>query len=563
MQRITARRLAWLGLLGGLLPVGIPEVARAADPPPAVVLHVAPTGSDAANGSAGAPLATLGAALARTSGGERIVLAAGTYPSARDDRVRMDEVVVEGAGAQATRIAGLEIYGGQRVRFRDIGFTGPVSIQGHNIRHAAQPASAITLERSDFTYAGSCIRIREGARNIAVLDSRIHDCASGIVGPGNLYRSSGILIRGNTIERMNTDGIQFGAWDDVRIEDNLIQHIVDANSVIHNDGIQLTGNSTGVAITANRILRSRSQLLLIQDAVGPLNDIAVTNNLMAGTFGVGLQSQGATRARFVNNTIWNAKDGGLWLRRGYPRDGTEVVPTDTLLVNTVARTIAVMEGAATATAAGNVVECPTYVGPVLAPGTACVTTMGFVGAVPATDPVNPSLERDDYRLRSDSPARPLGSAISLPPVDLAGVVRDGPVPGALHRSEVEPVPVLIAGVGRTSNRTDFTIDVRGPLVRPTGTATIENVYERTRAAGDVSCVRIAGNRATFGIRDTAGAEPVFREYYVEDLGAGGARFAALTTTASTPPPTDCRFALRRPGSGQLIASGRITVAAPG
>lgn len=564
MQRILRSRLARAGTVASLALLGGGPVALAQSPP--TTLYVAPTGSDAGDGSAAAPLATLGAALKRAGGGERISLAAGSYPSARDERVRASEVVVEGAGAQSTRIAGLEIYGGQRLRFRDVGFTGGVAIQGHNIRHAAQPAIDVLIERADFSSAGACVKIREGSRNVAVVDSHLHDCASGIVGPGNLYRSSGILLRGNTIERMTSDGMQFGAWDDVRIEDNLIQHVVDPNNAIHNDGIQLTGNSSRVSIVGNRIFHARNQLLLVQDAIGPIDDVTLTNNLMAGTYGVGVQSQGATNARFVNNTIWNAKDGGLWLRRGYTRGGTEVVPTDSVVVNNVARTFETREGAAAATAAGNVMPCPSaYSGVVVPAGTTCVDDLRFVGEVPASDPMNPSLDRDAYRVRSDSPARLAGTTAWLPAVDLAGVARDVAVPGALHLSElvVAPRNPLIVGSGRTSNRTDFQIEVNGPASGASGSATVENRYEGTRHAGEVTCVRMAGNRATFGIRDTAGSQPIFREYYVEDLGTGSARFAAITPTATTAPPADCRTAPRRPGSGQLIASGQITVTATG
>ena len=414
-------RLAALAAIAVPFALAAPAGAQTA----VTTIYVAPTGSDTAAGTSTAPLKTLGTALSRATGGQRIQLAAGSYPLAKDDKARSSSVQVVGAGPTKTQVAGLTLSGGQRLSFSAIKFTGTVAILGHPVKHAAQPATKVSFSASEFTASGACVSIKEGSREIALTGNSIHDCSSGIVGPGNVYVTDGVTIERNTIQRITADAIQFGAWNNVRVADNTIRDIVDPAAVIHNDGIQFTGNSKHVVIASNRILNSRSQLLFIQDAIGPVDDVQVVNNLLVGAGAVALQSLGATHARFVNNTIWNAKDGGLWLRRGSTRnDGTYVVPNDTVMSNNVARTIRLMEGAATSAAAGNVVLCPTpYSGSsmVVPPGAACVADHGFV-----TD------ANGDLRLSAESPTRALGSTLALPATDLTGAARIGAVPGAFN-----------------------------------------------------------------------------------------------------------------------------------
>jgi uncharacterized protein DUF1565 len=384
-------------------------------------LYVTPTGSDTAAGTSAAPLKTLGAALGRATGGERIELAPGSYPLARDTKVRTTDVLIAGAGTGSTSVAGLEIFGGQHLRFFDMRFTGPVTIQGHPTKHAAQPATAVAIGSSEFTTSGTCLTIKEGSQEVSLVNSWLHGCYSGVVGPGNPYISRGIQITGNTIEQIKSDGIQFGAWSDVDIADNVIRDVKDPAGVIHNDGIQMTGSSADVRIERNDVRRSGTQLIFIQDAIGPIDHVDVVDNLLATAPAVALQSQGATRSSFINNTIWDAKDGGLWIRAGYVRNGVSVVPTDTVMVNNLATTIRVMEGAVTATSAGNVMQKPSYSGVAIPAGTVTVADPGFVARTAG-----------DYRLSATSAARPLGSWTLLPDVDLTGETRTAAVPGAYN-----------------------------------------------------------------------------------------------------------------------------------
>lgn len=413
VKRTTACRKAPKGKLCRKLSVRVRRATTGR------TLYVAPNGSDAATGSAGAPLATLTAALAQAAGGERIVVAAGSYPRATDTRERSATVTVTGPGAALAKVAGMKIEGGQELAISGLGFTAQVSVRYHATRMKAQPARDIAFSAADFTApAGSgCIEARNAVSGLSITDSVIHDCVTGFgAGAGGaIPQSRGLLLSGNRFERFTGDAIQFGQWDDVRITRNVITGMRDPAGVIHNDGIQLTGNVRGVMIAMNRITDSRTQLIFIQDAVGPIDDVTVKNNLIAGAGAVAVQSQGATNARFLNNTIWKAKDGGLWLRQGSSRPGVaRSVPTDTVVLDNIISGFKLLEGAAPIEAAGNAGYCASWETP--AAGFACLPDVGFVSG--------------DYRLRPDAAARPLASGAAGVATDIDGALRPAPAPGA-------------------------------------------------------------------------------------------------------------------------------------
>lgn len=411
-----------------LPPAQVGTVPRQAPPVPAGPrLYVAPTGTDAGTGSAGDPLATLTEALERASGGQVIQLAAGGYPRATDRRERTSTVTVLGPAAGVATVRGMTIEGGQELDIRDLHFTDIISVRYHPSRRLAQPARHVVFRTSEFTApAGQgCLTARNGVQGFAVEDSWIHDCTTGFgAGAGaSIPQSSGLTFTGNTFERFTSDALQFGQWDDVSITGNVIRDIKDpcptGTNCIHNDGVQLTGNDRRVVIADNRISNARTQLIFIQDAVGPIDDVTVQNNLVYGAGAVAIQSQGATNARFLHNTVWGGKDGGLWLTQGYNRDGVTIVPTDSIVANNVLSTYRRLGGAWTHISAGNTIACRSGQRPTsnASEGWTCFTDMGFA---------------DGYRLRDDSPARSAGSIKVTVPWDIDGAPRTGPVPGAFR-----------------------------------------------------------------------------------------------------------------------------------
>ena len=288
------------------------------------------------------------------------------------------------------------------------------------MRRLAQPARHIAFSDDDFTApGGGCISARNGVEGFTVSASRIHDCENGFgaaAGP-TIPRSTGLTFTNNTFEHFSGDAIQFGNWDQVRITGNTIRDMRDPAGKIHNDGIQITGYSRGVVIAGNRMSDSRHQLIFMQDALGPIDDVRVENNLLLRAGGVALQSQGITAAQIVNNTIWDNGVAGLWLTPGFERDGVRVMPTDTVVANNVVQKFELLGGVTVATAAGNVTACNAT----LAPGSTCLRDIGFdsAGAEP-------------FRLTAASAARGLGSTAAFAGTDLSGLARSAAVPGAFR-----------------------------------------------------------------------------------------------------------------------------------
>jgi hypothetical protein len=413
MTQMILRKLA--PVVAVLALVLVPSSAHAAS-----TYQVSPTGNDAAAGTAAAPLATLGQALVRAQGGDRIVLAAGSYPVATDNKARTADVTVVGAGTGRTFVKGLKVEGGQHLDVSRITFTDPVVIRGHAWYPSTIPGSDVDFHDNEVATTATCVTIKANAQRIRIAGNDLHGCSVGIAGPGQPLQSSDIDLVDNRITDSTSDGIQFGSWDDVRVDSNEIARVSDPAKSIHNDGIQLTGDSTHVTINANHIVDSRVQLIFIQDAIGAIDDVTVSNNLVVGSGGAAIQSLGATRARFVNNTAWNGAAGGVWSGKGSTRNGTNVMPADTVVANNIANTIKYLDNVRPAVATGNVMPCPAkYSGIVVPVGTSCLSNIAFADATSGA-----------YWLQQSSQARTLGSAELATPDDLNQNPRVGGVPGA-------------------------------------------------------------------------------------------------------------------------------------
>lgn len=408
---------------------GSPEVERATPVTTDADLFVSSGGDDAASGTETDPFRSIDHALKAAGQGPAVVeVQGGTYPVLKDGRERSGLVTVRASRDTQPSIEGVVVYGGQRLAFdgfelgavsihganevsvSDSDISGPVAVQ--NI--ADTPSSTIRLASNVVSAAGkACVTVRGGARDVVVQDNHIHGCRVGISGAVNSPQSSGIAIRDNVIERLDADGIQFAGWDDVVIDGNVIRDMkpIDAS---HSDAIQFMGNSSGVRVTNNVLARSWfGQLVLIQDNFGPIDDVLVANNLMHDAYeGFAVQNAGATGVRFINNTIWRSRYGGLLLRQS-KFSGT--TPTDTVVVNNILSGYSEVEGARTARREANAVQqCSPS------------DTEDTAGLLCDMDPAFVNPEADDYELQADSPARNAGTPDGAPTHDLRDRLRGTP-----------------------------------------------------------------------------------------------------------------------------------------
>lgn len=370
----------------------------------APVVHVSPSGGDGADGTTAQPLRTVDAALAKIPGGGTVLVAPGRYPPIRDITVHARPVTVMGE-ASRPRFSGIELYGAQNLRLVHLAVRGGVLISSHPVLKERQVAAHVQLRDSlitdPSTYARSqesaCVQVRAGARDVALLNNVIQRCGAGIGGGGPVdVPSTHIQMRGNLLQDFSADAMQLGRWHRVVIDRNVIRHVRDPRRFVHNDAIQFVGGDQHVAITNNEIADSVGQLLFFQTTqpgpVGANSDVLVANNLIHGAGGFAIQSQGVTRARYLNNTVWDAHTGALLLRKSPLQ---QAAPHDTVVVNNILDGFGLYEGATARVLLGNITAKGTLSGP------------GMRLAVPRF--INS--RHDDFRLAPGSPGH--GTAIRM------------------------------------------------------------------------------------------------------------------------------------------------------
>lgn len=316
-------RLSLLGIIAvGVLLVGASTYAVIAyAAAPGTTLYVSPNGSDANSGSSAKPLATLAKALEKTSADGTILLGDGAYPMTAITR-SYEGLTITGREKGAT-LAGLDIKGASRINVRNLNFNGPVKMENGNSK-LTKPTANLLFEnnRHDPAFKNACFRIVNGTRSITIKNSTLLRCNSGIVGPGranHTYRSYDINILNNVIDRTEVDGMQFGDWDNVLIADNSITNNgvgdVPTEEKYHPDAIQITGRSSNITIRDNKLGPSRSQAMMVQTAIGPVDNVTVTGNKIGHAHGVAYQNIGISRLVVSKNTICG-NDGGLWIKSG-------------------------------------------------------------------------------------------------------------------------------------------------------------------------------------------------------------------------------------------------------
>lgn len=199
-------------------------------------LYVAPAGSDAADGSHGAPLGTIRAAADRATPGTRVVVTAGTYPAVALGRVqgapgRPIAFVAEG------RVT-LDARSGVGWSMSDPAY---VVIDGFTIENAAAhgmnlddggsfetPAHHVILRNLTIRNAGSggnhdCIKL-SGVDDFQVLGSDVSGCNRGeIIDMVGCHRG---VISGNVFHDTVASGVQAkGGSADILIHGNRFEHV--------------------------------------------------------------------------------------------------------------------------------------------------------------------------------------------------------------------------------------------------------------------------------------------------------------------------------------------------
>jgi polygalacturonase len=373
-------------------------------------LYVSPGGRDGAKGTRGDPFRSLDPALRAARGGEQIVVASGSYPAFRDTKARKSTVLVRGVGKTRPAIGKANITGAQNITFDNLSFRGRVTISAHPVLALRQPAQRVTISNSELstTFTDHCLVIRSGSSKIRVERSSIHDCRAGIGGPGRAKPSKEISIVGNRIER-TADGIAFGHWSDVTIEDNVIQHMNDRAGRTHHDALQVFGDVRRLHITRNTMAHSQHQLLIIQAGLGPVKGVTLENNIVYDAGAHAIQTSAIDGLRVVNNTILQSRYGSLLVRRGNHSNARG--PEDAVIANNILKTLTFDRTNARVRRSNLILTKPASSG-----------TREIYGRDP--DLVAPA--DGDFRPREGSPASARADRGFAPRLDRAGARRPSP-----------------------------------------------------------------------------------------------------------------------------------------
>lgn len=399
-------------------------------------LYVSERGNDAWSGKRTKPLRTVTAALARASDGARVMVAAGSYPAIRDSRRRHRTVHVIGYDsdrrARIPAIAGAGLHGSSRLSFSRLRLTGPVKVTNHPTLGRRQRPHHIVIDRSELTsavpYAFDCVTVSPGAANITVRRSRLHACRMGISGPGDgltdprrRIRTRRIDILDNVIENMSADGIVFAHWRDSTIRGNVIRHIHDVTQRgYHNDAIQVMGDGIRLRIERNHLADSGGQLLFVQDAIRrqSVRDSVIAGNLIHHSAAYAVQLIGTRNVRFVNNTVWFSRYGGVLVREGQTRS----YDSGAVIANNLLPDLAVTDGVRIDVADHNLMPSTRSNRRLRGPHDIVMTTAPFVDA-----------DGGDFRLAPGAAARHAGAPALTTGLDLLGTPwGDTPSIGALQ-----------------------------------------------------------------------------------------------------------------------------------
>ncbi|HEY8505387.1 MAG TPA: FG-GAP-like repeat-containing protein [Gemmataceae bacterium] len=375
--------------------------------------YVAPGGSDAADGSASAPWATLQRAADAVAAGDTVIVRAGTYAgfdlsadgtAAAPITFRAEPGVVVNApnprtpdginleGADYVVVEGFTVTGVPRAGIRSV-INHHVTIR-NNTADLNGRWGIFTGFSDDLLIENNVTSRSQDEHGIYVSNSGDRPVIRGNLVWGN--RANGIHMNGDASQ--GGDGIISGAL----VENNVIRgNGTGGGSGINGDGVQ-------DSVFRNNLLydnhASGISLYRIDGAEGAKNNLVVNNTIvMAADARWALNVRdGSTGNRVFNNILLNR----------HPRRGSITVSADSLPgfasdFNVVMERFTLDDG-------DTVLDLSAW-------RAQTGQDMNSVVAAPGELFLNP--DAGDFRLRADSPARDRGTSGSAPAADLAGVSR--------------------------------------------------------------------------------------------------------------------------------------------
>lgn len=268
----------------------------------------------------------LDAALQKASAGDTIELAAGDYSSMviKNKNYGSGITITSADASNPAVIEAFKISGSSGITISNIDFEpqtkdGVYSLLTTTSSDIHFDNITVTGPAGDAGYDLSSFMIRNSS-DVSVTNSEITHTANGI----SLLDNDGVVIDGNYVHDIRTDGIRGGGNSNVTISNNYITDF-HPQTGDHPDGIQLwTANTTttaaNITVTDNVIYAGTGaamQGIFITDQAGDVyySNLNISGNLLIGTMYNGITVSHVTSGTISDNTVIGVGETS-WIRVG-------------------------------------------------------------------------------------------------------------------------------------------------------------------------------------------------------------------------------------------------------
>jgi len=170
-------------------------------------------------------------------------------------------------------------------------------------------ADNVVIKNSQINYSGMWGVDAEGANNITIQDS-------DIVGPGYSADSNAGILGSGTFLRNDVSKSENGivlTGGSSTVVGNYVHDLQDNAADPHYDGISVQGGQDGVLIEGNTVLARDTSDIFIKNDFGPINNVTVNANYLAGEPGITLYVDG----RANGGPITNVSVTNNYMEKGY------------------------------------------------------------------------------------------------------------------------------------------------------------------------------------------------------------------------------------------------------
>ncbi len=264
-----------------------------------------------------ANLAELGRAL--DGGAQEILLANGAYGDLSIEGRTFDPpVIIRSEVGREARFTSIAILATQGIRIESVHVdnplngtrTGALVLVSDGSRDVVFRDSRVNARVDDIFSGFVALQSDKGAQDVTFADNMLHDVRRG----GLFINTTGLVVRGNTVDRISEDSFKFIAVHDVLIENNTGARLVYPDPGAHLDFIQFQGaDSSRITIRGNVSLpgnaaAATAQGIFLDDA--HYSDVLIERNIIVTGMIRGVSLSSGTRVVARYNTVLDVEGIG-------------------------------------------------------------------------------------------------------------------------------------------------------------------------------------------------------------------------------------------------------------